>query len=122
MRKTLELQIAEMLKARPRPWRTAIHPFISLIEGEGRDGIPVSSGWPDFAVFDKHHCLKALVEAKPDDGRWKPRENQLVMLVALASSGFPSFVWSPSETVRIQQDGTPKQVTENSLTDLLLSD
>jgi hypothetical protein len=118
MRKNLEAQIAEMLAAnpKPRPLRTAIGPFAALIESRG--GIPVSSGWPDFAVFDKDHRLKALVEEKPDRGRWKPREDQLVMLVGFASIGFPTFVWSPSATARIDRDGAPRSVTQDTLTEL----
>jgi hypothetical protein len=116
MRQTLELQITEMLESNPRPLRTSIHPFALLIQE--RHGIAASSGWPDFAVFDKNCSLKAFVEAKPDRGRWKPRENQAAMLFALASSGFPTFVWSPSEIVRIQKDG-PKRVTDDSLRVLL---
>jgi hypothetical protein len=119
MRKTLEAEIAEKLKAGTRPMRTAVHPFASLIEDLG--GIAVSRGWPDFAVFNKDYHLKAVVEAKPDRDRWRPEEHQLTMLAALASVGFPSFVWSPAEVVEINRAGEPKQVRQSFLTDLLLS-
>jgi hypothetical protein len=38
---------------------------------EAAEGTPVNSGWPDLAVFGKDHRLKAIVEVKPEDGRWQ---------------------------------------------------
>ncbi len=123
MRNTLEAQIAEML-LRPdlRPSRTGIgspgeRDFAGLIKARG--GIPADSGWPDFAVFGKNGRLKALVEVKPDSGRWKPRENQLAMLLGFASAGIPSFVWSPSSVVKINQDCTAQSASQDELTGLL---
>jgi hypothetical protein len=115
MRNTMEAQIAEMHAAHLRPLRTGVgsdgqRKFSGLIEAHG--GIPVNSGWPDFAVFGKDDRLKALVEVRPDRGRWKLRDDQLSMLAQFASFGFPTFVWSPSEVVRIDRDRRSRSMSE----------
>jgi hypothetical protein len=124
MRKTLEAQIADILAAQQRPSRGGVgndieRKFAALIESGGGTPVGPKIGWPDYAVFGKDAHLKAIVEVKPDGGRWAPRVNQVVMLTGLASFEVPSFVWSPSTVVKVSKDGIPKAVSMDSLIDLL---
>ena len=91
--------------------------FFRMIQAAG--GTPVRKGLPDFAVFDKNNRLKALVEVKPEKGRWEPGPNQVVVLKALASLGLPCFVWSPAGLIRINQDGKAEAAANDDLTRLL---
>jgi hypothetical protein len=77
-----------------------------------------SNGWPDFAVFGKDKRLKAVVEVKPEPGtrqRWEPRPDQVVMLIALASLGVPTFIWTPVGLLKFNKDGGAQSVSIDAL-------
>src|SRR5580693_9518510 len=112
MRDTLKTAIDKMLARSLKPAPSVAlnsdneRMFIDIVKaaGGGIDKI----GCPDFGVFGKDFRLKAAVEVKRDGQG--PQENQLLMLVGLASLGVPSFVWSPSEVVQISESGTTQSV------------
>ena len=122
MQNTLEALLAEAA-AKVRPLCTyggAKAPelaFVELLQAAG--GTPANSGWPDFAVFGKDNRPKAVVEVRPEKGRWKPRPEQVVMLTGLASFGLPCFIWSPAGLFKVSQDRTAPPVSMDTLTGLL---
>jgi len=119
MRTKLAGHVAQMLATKPRArWggggRGAPLDFAKWVSAAEAE--PVNTGWPDFAVFGKDGDLKAFVEVKQDGD--KLTTNQLAVLVALASFR-PSFVWSPSEVVKINHDGTSEAANKADLIGLL---
>jgi hypothetical protein len=119
MRKTLLTKIKEKLATNPEPCWTGSNSalereFAEKIRRAG--GVAAKMGCPDVGIFGEDRCLKAVVEVKRDGE--DPRTHQVVMVHALATL-VPAFVWSPSEVVQFNRDGTMQSVNEDAIIRLI---